>query len=353
MKKICSLIVCTGFAMGALLAQVQKGDLSINGSAAGGYTFAESDFDEGWSLGAGISVARLITDHWMIGVDLEDRLEVEGIGLQARYFFNPTSTKNIYFADILGGTGFGNDSRQLTLSLGFNRFIGENLSLEAAANYTSFSGVDTPRLGLGLGIRSFISSDAYGARKTTVSRFGKGTYLLGFGDVQLYFRDNIIQLGLSIENALFVTDRLALGLRDRFSFIHRESEGILDFRSWNHELAAFGRYYLRTSGGRVVPFTELGIGFRDGRVNSENNYDSDSFYWLAEARVGANIFLTPEMALELSLTGQQEGRTQLDARYSNRDLFSEDIYPNFDGELQDRTFQVGFHVGVQFFLRQD
>ena len=59
------------------------------------------------------------------------------------------------------------------------------------------------------------------------------------------------------------------------------------------------------------------------------------------------------MALELSLTGQQGGRTQLDARYSNRDLFSEDIYPNFDGEIQDRTFELGFHVGVQFFLRQN
>lgn len=353
MKKISSLLVCACLAMGPLLAQVQKGDLSINGSAAGGYTFSESEFDEGWSLGAGISVARLITDHWMIGVDLEDRLQVEGIGLQARYFFNPTSTKNIYFADILGGTGFGNDSRQLTLSLGFNRFIGENLSLEAAANYTSFNGLDAPQLGLGLGIRSFISSDAYGARKTTVSRFGKRTYLVGLSDLQLSVLDEIFQLGLSIENALFVTDRLALGLRDRFSLARREGEGILDFRSWNHELAAFGRYYLRSSGGRIVPFTELGFGFRDGRIISDNNYDSNSFYWLAEARVGANIFLTPEMALELSLTGQQEGRTQLDARYTNRDLFSEEIYPNFDGELLDRTFQVGFHVGVQFFLRQD
>ena len=353
MKKNGSLIICLLLAMAPLLAQVQKGDLSINGTLSAGYRFSEADGGDGWDGYEGLSIARLFTDHWMLGVDLEDRVLIDGIGLQARYFINPESDRNIYFVDALGGVGVGNGDRQLTLALGFNRFIGENLSLEAAANYTAFNDSDSPRLGVGLGLRSFISSAAYEMRKSAISRFGKGSYLLGVGDFELSVIDEVFQLGLSIENALFVTDRLALGLRDHFRYGRRSGEGLLDFQDTRHTLSAFGRYYLRPSGGRVVPFTEFGLGFSDSRITSNDNFDSRSFYWLAEARVGANVFLTPEMALELSLTGQQEGRTQQDLSYSNRDFFPEDRYPNFDGERLDRSFLLGVHVGVQFFLRQD
>lgn len=341
------------FVLSALIAQVKKGDWSVNGSLLIGNSFSESERYEGWEFGTSFSIARLISDHWMIGLDFEDDFYFEGPGLQARYFLNPESTRNIYFVDALGGYSFGDDETQLALSLGFNRFISENLSLEASASYTRFSQYPDAQLGVGLGIRSFISSEAYGDRKNTNSRFGKGSLLLGVGDLQMAYIDNIIRLGISLESGLFVTDRLAVGLRDYLSYARWRRQGTLNFRSWQHELAAFGRYYLRPSGGRVVPFTELGVGFRDAHTNSIDSYEINEFRWLAEARVGANVFLTPAMALEFALSGRQESRSQREAQYLNRDLFPTETFPDFDGTEMDRSFSLGFHVGLQFFLRQN
>lgn len=335
------------------MAQVQKGDWSVNGSLFVGNSFSESDIDNGLLFGNGVSIAHLISDHWMIGLDFQDQIEFDGIGPQLRYFINPSSQKNIYFVDAIYGYDFGEENSQTMLSAGFNRFLSKNLSLEAAASYTFFSELPYNELRLGIGIRSFISGEAYGARKSATSRFGKGTYMLGVGNLEFRSIDGISRAGLSIENALFVTDRLALGLRDQLAFTRWNREGLPNFRSWRHELGAFGRYYLRTSGGRVVPFTELGVGFRNSHTTSTDNYEVNGFQWIAEARVGTSVFLSPEMALEFALIGRRDSRSQLETQYFNRDLYPEEIYPNFDGTQLDRSFELGFHIGLQFFLRQD
>ena len=352
MKSIYALLTFLLLSTTTISAQVQKGDISLLCQFPITHEWSEQEFGDGFSFGESFSFGYLVSDHVMLGLSVLDRFDLEGLSPQVRYFFNPESERNIYFADLITSYEFDDTAPRATFSLGFNRFVGENLSLEAAASYSTFS--DEPdALRLGLGVRSFIGRDAWKDRSNAASRFGKGSYLLGFADFELGMQSEAFVAGLEISNGYFITDRFAIGLRDMLSFSRRDGIDLSDFRSWSHELAAFGRYYLQNSGRRITPFTELGVGFQDSRFTSNNNYDINSFRWLAEARFGFNVFVTPEMAFEFALVGRQESRSNLVQTYQDRTQFPEERFPDLDGTIEDRNFRLGLDIGVQFFIQQD
>ena len=352
MKRFFSLFTFLLFLIFSVSAQVNKGDWSINGFFSVTQQWSEQEFLDGRQYNEGLSLGYLVSDHWMAGLQVLDRVDFDGLSPQIRYFFNPESEKNIYFADVMAMYDLGEDEPRATFSLGFNRFIGENLSLEAAASYSAIAESNNV-VRLGLGIRSFISGADWRDRSAATSQFGKGSYMLGFSDLELGVQDDYFRGGLQFSGGYFVTDQFVLGLRDALSFSRWTGDEVFDFRGLSHELAAFGRYYLNTSGRRIVPFTELGVGFQNSRVRSEENYRVDSFRWMAEARLGFNVFVTPEMAFEFALVGRQEARANENRTYINRDQFPEEFFTNFDGTVANRNTQLGLHVGVQFFLRQE
>ncbi|MEL6657211.1 MAG: hypothetical protein AAFP77_12400 [Bacteroidota bacterium] len=352
MKRLFSLVAFLSILVTTISAQVHKGDWSINGFFAADQTWSELDFEDGREYDFEVSLGYLLSDHWMVGIEILDRVDFDALTPQVRYFFNPESEKNIYFADLKTLYELGEDQPRATLSLGFNRFIGSDLSLEAAASYSTLAN-EPNVVRLGLGIRSFVSREDWRARSAATSRFARGSYILGFSDFELGVQDDIFRGGIQFSNGYFITDRFVLGLREMASFSRRSTAENLDFRSWENELSAFGRYYLNTSGGRLVPFAELGGGFRNVNTRSDGSYRIESFRWIGEARVGLNVFVTPEMAFEFALVGRHEGRSNEDRAFQDRTRFPEEFFTDFDGMVPDRNTQLGLHVGVQFFLKQD
>ena len=354
MKNVALLFFCFFFFTTIVQAQIQKGDLSLNGELCGNYTWFEQDIYDysGSEIGVEFSVAYLLTDHWMVGLGLEEDVIFEGLVPQVRYYINPESERNNYFADLQLGYNFGLEDTRLALSLGFNRFVSEGLSLEAAASYLNYNG-ERGAVQLGLGLRSFLSSEAYGARRSARSSFGQGSILLGFGDARLIFQEEIFRAGLNFNAGYFLTDRFVAGLRNETNYTNRNGAFALDFTIWENELTGFGRYYLRPAGQRVVPFTELGVGVYGNRARIEQGLNADISRWLAEARLGANVFLSPDIALEVAVAARQESRSQQTTVYFNRDLYPEDRFPTIDGTQTDRNFSLGLHVGLQFFLKSN
>lgn len=351
MKKFYTLLTLC-FAFLTLSAQIQKGDFSLNGRLSANHIWSESDIDNGFYFGHGVSFGYLVSDNWMLGLDIRESIDFEGISPQVRYYFNPESEKNIYFVDALGRYDFSENETSAAFSVGLNRFIGDNLALEASGGLLMRNDVSNI-VRVGLGLRSFISSDDWRGRKEAVSRFRKGSYLIGIADLELEFLEDVFQFGFNVSGGYFLTDRIAVGLRNSTGISRRQGFDLLDFRFLSSEFATFGRYYLQTSGKCLVPFTELAVGFSNSRLKSIDNYEFNSSRWFTEARFGANLFITPELAFEFALVGRQESRTDLQSDYLDRVQFPEEQYRDFDGSIQDRSFDLGLHVGLQFFLRQE
>ena len=334
-------------------AQIKKGMHSHQLFFQPSFDFEESS--QVLSVPLQYSFAAMVSDHFMIGGSLAAVGElyqgnvVGGIALgpAIRYYINPASQRNNYFvgADaIFGGSSFDEIiisqdgiADAFNFNVGLNRFLNPNVSLEARANYSLRTDAFAPDVfSIDLGLRLFMDQEAREGHRTAVGTFEEGTVLLGVSNAQISFTSEVYDMSLAPNAAYFLNDRLAVGvgLNARIAAV-RGNDNNTSFLS----IAPFTRYYF-TSAGHVRWFGQVGAGIGLSTTNivslSEELKIKSTTYQM-NARFGSNIFLTPHLALELSIGPSYfygESTT-------NNDQFPKSI---------DRSIRLVGEIGFQFFL---
>jgi hypothetical protein len=118
----------------------------------------------------------------------------------------------------------------------------------------------------------------------------------------------------------FVIDKLAAGLRLGYSSIKVKSADDA-FVDWS--IAPFVRYYFLDAAQRVNVFADGSYGF--GKTGADDKESYNFFQIMA----GPAVFLTPNTALEFTVSYKSEGG---------------DLYPD------DRASHFGFNIGFQVHL---
>lgn len=339
-----------------LSAQLQKGDISLEGNLGIGYQWSAGTGD-GISIPVRPSAAWMVSDHWLLGAAFGanvypgDDIDSDGfLGPFARYYFNPSSTTNNYFVGTSVNVLFLNNTElDATLSAGFNRFIGENLALETIMGYSLAQGRPNA-LSFGVGFRSFLSGDDWRTRKQAVNNLAQGGWLVGFSNASLFLTSDFINLGLSPNGGYFVTDRLVLGLDGGIGIGNSIGNDVRNITTTVVSLQPFVRYYFPNTGQRLIPFGQVGVGGTLSNIDQEDFFQQKSRQLSTHARLGANLFLAPNVAFEFSLDLRRAFNSDAEITY-NRDAFpNEEIFPNIDGTIENRELELSLNMGVQIFL---
>ncbi|SKB93520.1 outer membrane protein [Sphingobacterium nematocida] len=103
----------------------------------------------------------------------------------------------------------------------------------------------------------------------------------------------------------FLSDKFAVGVDLGFSKTNREELGTNNniFKSKYNEfkVGAFGRYYFLNIGERFKAYSELNMAYHQGKTTMAVDYDDvKSNYFAANGGIGANFFLTKNVALGYS-----------------------------------------------------
>lgn len=354
------VLACLGLAL-SLSAQIQKGDISLQGAIGTGYQWSANDNMEGLTWQIGPSAAWMLSDHWLIGaaiggnVNPADDVGSDGfIGPFARYYFNPAATGNNYFVGTSANLAFGDvSSFDATLALGFNRFIAANLSLETTIGYTfGEDNFRTNGLSAGFGFRSFLSGDDWRARKGAAGNLRQGGWLVGTSSAGFVWTGDAINIGISPNVGYFLTDRLVLGLDGGVNFWQNNRSSVTTMRSTTLSAQPFVRYYWPGNGQRLMPFGQFGVGYATTQFESEGFFDVSSNRLSTHARLGANLFLAPNVAFELSLDLRRSFNSNVEYIY-HPEGFPNGAPDDFNGTLEDRQMELGVNLGLQFFLFRD
>ena len=338
----------------SLNGQISKGATIQFGAADLSYGLqGGSSFETGLSYG----LLYLITDHWALGGGLGAFSSSDlnggagGMIPTARYYFNPAATNLNWFAT--AGVGFDltfGSNTQLSLDQwivggGFNHFLNKNIIFETSANLTfgpAYRG--SPEFNIGTGLLVYLSREDRQNRKDVLPAIGKGSLLIGLNEVGLSYRpadrDFSFSAVLQPNLGYFFTNRWMAGLGLRigysdFRFNSEFPENQFEYSAFTFGLNSFTRYYFGNQTKRLRPFAHAEVGFVSTSTNflqANQGTEKASESWLTTRfGLGANLFLSPEVALEGNLT------------------YSSDKDQSLFNEFRNQQ-RIGFNVGLQFFL---
>ncbi len=111
--------------------------------------------------------------------------------------------------------------------------------------------------------------------------------------------------GFSPKVGYFLNDKFAVGVDLGFFKNNQETLGTSNnvFKSKYNEykVGAFGRYYFLSIGERFKTYSELNVAYLNGKTTKAAGYDDvKSNHFAAKAGIGANFFLTKNVALGYS-----------------------------------------------------
>lgn len=350
MKKIFILFLFALFTITSVSAQISKGTWMLGGELGLGYQMIQPEERDGFTLPLTPLVGYSINDHLMVGgqfgvVGLFSDGNSNGssqIRPFVRYFFNPQSEGNIYFSEL--GASFQLESDPIntyTLGLGVNRFLSPSVALEGGLGYSLISGsiLDETinNFTLSIGIQAYMSRELMANRKSAEPGIGKGTIMLGTSSAAFGYVSESLFLALSPNIGYFLTDQFVIG-----GAINSQLNIFLDNDDFNSSTLAFlpfARYYLPIE-GRCRYFTQVGAGI--GQTNTQNGGfgEFDTRFYTLNALVGADVFITPNLAIELGVS--------FSSQYS--ELSGEStLVPDDINKIIRRTYDVGLNIGFQYF----
>lgn len=335
----------------SVFGQLSKGAITLQGELGIGYQWAAEQGRQGLSLPFSPGFGIMVNNNIMIGgvvggmVSSSDNINTEAwIQPFIRYYFNPASTKNLFFAGINAGIPTG-DEPPFNASIlgGINRFISPNLAIEGTLGYTYLED-QASLIAAGVGLRVFLSSEDQSAIKTAVGNLSSGSWMLGANRFSLSYFDNVFQINLSPNAGYFINDHLVVGGVLGSSLITGRN-GNRTLSGISLQLQPFARYYLLQT-GRWHWFGEVGGGINYSRTKQEELWESQSRNFFTHVRAGANLFLTSSVALEFALNATREFDANLQSEW-NQDVIQ---IPQIDGRIDSRNIQLSLQVGLQFFL---
>lgn len=347
-----TLIFCLLFCV-QVFAQIQRGTIAPAGQIGFDYQWAEEDIYGGLYTVATPSLAFMVSDHWLIGGAI-GTAAYSGVSSgvnsiiqpEFRYFFNPGSEKNNYFASFIPSLNVTDiDNSLYNFSLGLDRFINRNLALEGMATY-QLIGDGRDQFTLSLNLRPFMDRNDRDSWKTAISDHQKGDLLVGLGLARVSYVADILTLGLYPKAGLFLSDRLVLGaeLTADASF-RSHSQGSI--RSGTVVFGPFVRHYF--SGQQHWRwFAEAGGVFQSSHTVLEESFNANNYSWQISGIWGANLHLTENLAFEFGLQSFFSGRT-----FSRVEYFMQGPSPeNIENFVPNRRFGLGLHFSIQHFIQR-
>ncbi|TDQ82845.1 outer membrane beta-barrel protein [Sphingobacterium yanglingense] len=111
--------------------------------------------------------------------------------------------------------------------------------------------------------------------------------------------------GFSPKVGYFLSDKFAIGVDLGILKINKEELGannnIFKSKYNEYKVGAFGRYYFLNIGERFKAYSELNAAYLNGKITMAAGYDDvKSNHFAAKAGIGANFFLTKNVALGYS-----------------------------------------------------
>lgn len=358
MKKAFTLFMISLVTL-SIKAQIEKGTMSLGGGALIQKQWSEEAGRNGHNIGLNPSASFMLSDRLLVGGAI-------GTGVfsnngnsdwgnffqpEIRYYLTPQAAKNKYFIGAVGGfdiTEFGDAT--YGFNAGLNRFVNESIALEAIASYQFVREVPNP-FTLSLNFRSFISKEARAEwKKNGIRTFQRGDWLVGRSIAEINFIADQFVLNLSPLAAYFLNERLAVGAEINAFTSLNDNNSFAQFSGLT--FTPFTRLYL-TDAKRWRWFAEAGISYvrTTGRV--EDAFTSINYSFSTRGRVGANVFLTQNLALELFMEGNYYFGTNLNVDYVEPTIITPGSpFPreDFKSFLSDRRFELSGGVALRFFI---
>lgn len=357
MKEMITIFMISLIAL-SIRAQIEKGSVSLEGGALIQNQWSEFNALDGTNIGFNPSASFMLSDRLLVGGAL-------GVGIysnngntnwghlvqpEVRYYITPQSDKNKYFLGAVGGfdiTEFDNST--FSFNAGLSRFINESIALEAIASYQLNREAPNGLL-LSLNFRSFISKEVREDWKENgIRTFHRGDWMIGRSIGLVGYVLDRIQLQLSPTAAYFLNERLAIGAEvNAFSSIHTE-DNTIPISSLT--LTPFARLYL-SKPQKWRWFSEIGISYNRANSKVGDSFTSTSYSFSTRGRLGTNIFLAPNLALELFVEGNYYFGTNLDLEYVEPLNSPNSPFPreDFRGFLSDRRFELSGGISLRYFI---
>lgn len=319
------LLLLLGLLPFALSAQLGKGTTTLGGSAIVNANIYEGDTHIGTGLAPEFGL--FLSDHFLLGSAVSE----DDISPFARYYFNPRSESTTHwFTGLHLNYNWETLSRfSATYQVGLSQFIAPTLALEVIpflrANRWE-RGRWQWQSGINLGLRTFFSADQRREWKSAAAAFGQSSLMLGINTAFFEYtfgQRPFFQLSIAPNIGYFVSNRLALGANLN-AFFFRENQN--DYTGHGLNIGPFARYYL-SSGRQLCWFVDGGYSWYGYQTKyegqSRNTYSNHGF----NAGLGANVFLSPNVALEAKLGLGQN--------------------------LKEKVTDVGLSVGFKYFLNNN
>ena len=305
-------------------AKLRKGDIVIGGNLGLAFTSLDNNsffFPSQDQFAANISprYAIFANDHLLVGGSVSVSTFFSsftdfvsfGFAPFARYYFNPAKANTFWFGQVGGSlnilTGdFESQIYGLQLQGGFSHFIGPNVAIDFLAGPRISGSEDDTSLNLSLqaGITAFLSGAEKGAWRSATGIFGRGSFFIGGSGVGFSTSpsDGESNFGLNPNIGYFVSDQWAVGASLILSAFRSEL-GNQTFSTTTLGFSPFARYYFGTA-QRFNPFGTIGLDLvqRTSKSNGDGNTDSRNGINFG---IGADLFLTPYLALEGILNWQR------------------------------------------------
>ncbi len=319
-------------------AQLQKGDLTIAATGRLGSEFGNGESIFGLQVNP--SIGFFVNDHLLIGSGVSLTLGTTfnsggfaaGLFPFARYYFNPAAANSHWFAGVRGNLSFFSEGIDAvyggTVEAGVTQFISRSIALDIGPYYSLFNVQDDnlDQFGLRVSLRAFLRGGDADSWKSASGNFSEGSLMIGGSSANLVInsleRSSTTSFSLQPNVGYFFSDQFLAGMGLGVA-LSRNSD--VNFRSTSLDFRPFARYYLNEA-QHLVFFATGGMGL--SVFNTENDFFEASgtqFDFFAGA--GANLFITPDIALEGTLT--------------------------FDHNVDREVSSVAFDFGVQFFLNRN
>ncbi len=360
MKNFTLIFCCVLLSAKLLQGQIEKGTISFGGNIGASYTWAESDQFQGYAIDFNPAIAFMINDHWLVGGAVgtftNDNISVSDnsfIQPEVRYYFNPAAEKNKFYAGFVPSFNLNElDNSAYNLTFGFNRFLNQNVALDANATYTAIGNNNQDVINVNLGLRSFMSKADRDNWKTGVSNFGKGDLLINTGIATASITGigsgftEFLQLSLNPSGGIFLSEQWLLGAQLSAN-LASDLGSDLSLQTSSLSLAPFARYYLGNEQKHWRWFGQAGVSFTSARVRFDGNFNSDLSAFFLNSRWGANWFLNSNLAFDMGIDLNYNFGTNSEVMFTNG------AGDDFDELLADNGLSLGFSIGVQYFLNRN
>lgn len=338
MKKLLLLSLLCLAANTLLRGQIEKGAITFGEGIYANYLFAAEENRSGHYYGGNANFGLMVSDHWLIGIGV-NRDYYTAIAPEVRYYLNPSSEKNNYYAGFRASwyPSYFDDSYDL--QLGLNRFVSKNIALDANMVYTIHPALQNV-ISLNLGIQPFMSRGDRDNWQSAASAFNKGDLIINPSFATAAFTNYTLELAFNPSLGLFISDQTLVNVSIAGSYGERFNSEIQQ-RFANISISSYLRHYLGSEQKHWRWFGQAGFTL-SGSDSVTNNTDINTSAFLLSSRLGANWFLTSNLAFDLGIDVNYH-------LYRNHRSSASQI----DRYWTQPGFTVGASVGVQYFLQRE